>query len=1097
METEISQSRCKIRCKFWIPVPNVFDPTNEKAILATLPEGHPLKVALTNGGCVLLESKSGSHLMPVRQVSLRSLNVVPASLCDGETSAHGLAIRLPADLARIVHAWEACQEGVDYKWEPFFSLYLNDLGKESGRRLRRLLAARINGVSGQVVTDARCKRGEVHLAPKAAEKLLPTLKKQYPELEIETVAQMDGLRVVLQRFPVTADKGCRWVTLRIVEDRPHMLLYVNAVDWNKLHGGDEDGDLGYIGIPRGSRNVKLVSVAPVVAWPQFRLVNNQPVLDQLLEDWTEKGSAEKVRTVTNFFTKDCIGPQTYMFGCLARAAAFEYARTIGSAPARTDAMGRIMRGIFKANGPLAENTFDGRKEAGDALARFMTVVETFQDAVAGKTFAAEPFFPFLENDQQRQLLAQAVQLAGGSLRGCRATAYGMIVASGRGIAGMVLDQKSGKQVPRAGQIIDRLLRMGIEPDMMMDRLIECAMGRQFIELPRQATTWSKVSLDPVTEEMDAEPEEDEEEETDVQNRLLVQSEVRGIHEILQSIKRLNIPVFSSIKLVYREQGDVQVEARLREAWAWQNQRTWKVTFLLPDPATADLTPDGHKRIVLEGTEDRLFLPRIRWNSTHFSDGIERAEVQRFDTFLAHVLAQAVEGLTYRSGSLEPAEVSEELNLQIRRQLNELPRFVAQELPVRMSEFEVIYTTPEKIVEGWVAKEAALTVLAEHGYDVTTTSKSDPGAVVTRSWKRGVPRHLFAVNPLIPCLDLKRRPEGRERRLALELFHPVEPSVQSTGSKLPKLMRKGQTELVCMIGDVPGYNQFVDDEGNEFGHDTGIVLQSAVEKLAVVNLKFTCKTQMEVDELTERLLEAGMGIDAIQVERNLNLQGDGLSLDNFQVLVDAKVTDLGKIKACIGPFKFVMNPIPHRVFALNPDGTRTEIDVILPGTTVRKKKALDALLYMLAVKAGITEIDPDFDPATLLVEIRERLRATWMGKKDPTEEQLHRLLNGMQPILVVNPDGTEERVGYAVVGILPFYRPVQTGFSQFKLRTGEQGIKVQTHAMLMAGEIEFNIPRRLKEEFGNLIETRRQVQQLQFELDSAAASDWEFEAPVEG
>jgi len=85
----------------------------------------------------------------------------------------------------------------------------------------------------------------------------------------------------------------------------------------------------------------------------------------------------------------------------------------------------------------------------------------------------------------------------------------------------------------------------------------------------------------------------------------------------------------------------------------------------------------------------------------------------------------------------------------------------------------------------------------------------------------------------------------------------------------------------------------------------------------------------------------VGIDAIEVERNLNLLGEGLSIDTFRVHVEAKITDHGKVKACVGPFKGVMNPIPHCLFALNPDGTRTEIDVILPGTTVRKKKALDA------------------------------------------------------------------------------------------------------------------------------------------------------------
>jgi len=65
-------------------------------------------------------------------------------------------------------------------------------------------------------------------------------------------------------------------------------------------------------------------------------------------------------------------------------------------------------------------------------------------------------------------------------------------------------------------------------------------------------------------------------------------------------------------------------------------------------------------------------------------------------------------------------------------------------------------------------------------------------------------------------------------------------------------------------------------------------------------------------------------------------------------------------------------------------------------------------------------------------------------------------------------------------VLPFYRPVQTGFSQFSVKTGEQGIKVQTHAMLMAGGMEFDIPAAVKAEFAQIVECRRQVKGLRYE-----------------
>ncbi len=65
-------------------------------------------------------------------------------------------------------------------------------------------------------------------------------------------------------------------------------------------------------------------------------------------------------------------------------------------------------------------------------------------------------------------------------------------------------------------------------------------------------------------------------------------------------------------------------------------------------------------------------------------------------------------------------------------------------------------------------------------------------------------------------------------------------------------------------------------------------------------------------------------------------------------------------------------------------------------------------------------------------------------------------------------------------MLPFYRPVQTGFSQFSVKTGEQGIKVQTHAMLMAGGVEFNIPEGVKAEFARLVECYHEVKAICYE-----------------
>lgn len=1053
MET-LTAARIKIRARFYLPLPDVHDPKDLQGILALLPEDHPVKIALTGGGVWLAEPQGRAPLaIPIRRISLKALGLLPASLCDAESSRRGLVIRLNDDMARLTHAWEAIQEGMPYNWEQLLSQYLVDLGKESGRKLRRLLAARVNGISGQVVTEARCKRGEIHLAAKAAEKLMSTVQKQYPEMNITTVAQMDGLRVLLQRFPVLGKHGCRWVTLRIVNDRPHMLIYVNAVDWNKLHKGDEDGDLGYVGIPRHSSQVVKVPVTRVAAWPQLTFKNQQPVTDELVAGWSEKPNEAKVETVINFFTKDCIGPQTYMMNCLARGAGFEYARTMATAEQRLEALGKLTRGVFSAAEPMAELVFDGRKTEG-ALGKFLGVVDAFQDAVAGRPFTVAPFHDFLENDEQRSLLAGAVTLAGGSLRSCRSTAYGMIIAAGRKIAATTWDDRKKELVSNAGRIIDRLLLLGITPETMLDRLVADAKGIQFIEMPRKDHTWIKDQVENVTEDMDAEPEEETGEEP-VTGRLLVPTQIRGMQQILLSVSENGVPAFSNITLTQQAEGDLVVTATLREVWSRGQQRVWPVEFRLPDPEQGAITPDGHRVVRLTGISDRVFLPRFVWTGKDLW-------LQLFDTFLAHTVAEAVGRV---KGWMDKEEASEELNARIRRLVNALPAHVAAELPVRMAEFEVIVAGTGEMRTDWANREAALNLLVENGYDVTTTSKSAPGTIVSKSWKRGIPRYLFAVNPLIPCLDLKRRPEGREVRLALPLWKPVAPAVVSKGSRLPAAMQAARTELRCVIADVPGYNLFVDENGEEFGHDTGLALPSALEKLACRAWEFTCANEAEVENLTERLLDAGMGIDAIRVERNLNLVGEGLSIDSFRVQVDAKITDYGKVKACVGPFKFVMNPLPHRLFAISHDGSRTEIDVILPGTTVKKKRALDALLYMLAARAGVAEVEPEFEPGTLLAQLRERLAARG-------EDQ-----DGRQPVVVVNPDGSEAELGLAVVGMLPFYRPVQTGFSQFKVREGEGGIKVQTHAMLMAGGVDYDIPTWVKEEFAETVSTRRAVQRL--------------------
>lgn len=288
METIASPVR--IRAKFWLPLPGVADVSDEAAVVAALPEGHPVKVALSGGGVCLMEGPNTPPMaIPVRAARFKSLTLRPCSLVE---AGAGVVIQLGGDLARLTHAWESIQEGVKYPWGSFLKNYHNDLGTEAGRRLRRLLFARCDGLMGHSITDARLPRGSVGLTEKGAGLLLPVVQRLYPNLGIETVQQMDGLRLVLQRFPVDGNKGCRWVTLRLLDNRPDLAIYVNAVDWNKLHGGDEDGDQAYLAIPSRSDRVVRLRVNTLPDWPALVLKNNESVIDALVETWMEENNDE-------------------------------------------------------------------------------------------------------------------------------------------------------------------------------------------------------------------------------------------------------------------------------------------------------------------------------------------------------------------------------------------------------------------------------------------------------------------------------------------------------------------------------------------------------------------------------------------------------------------------------------------------------------------------------------------------------------------------------------------------------------------------------------------------------------------------------------
>ena len=82
-------------------VPGIEDPRDEEAILAELSDGHPMKIAYTGGGSVVLEPTGQPvQVVPVRGIRLRSCLALSVLVSDDGGSGYGVAIRLPEDLGR-------------------------------------------------------------------------------------------------------------------------------------------------------------------------------------------------------------------------------------------------------------------------------------------------------------------------------------------------------------------------------------------------------------------------------------------------------------------------------------------------------------------------------------------------------------------------------------------------------------------------------------------------------------------------------------------------------------------------------------------------------------------------------------------------------------------------------------------------------------------------------------------------------------------------------------------------------------------------------------------------------------------------------------
>jgi hypothetical protein len=1016
---------------FFLPVPGVTDPRDTAGILERLDPESPAGMAFREGGMLEILPAGGQPiLLPVRKARLRDCPVEAAVL--GGTD-QGVVIQLPQDLVVLTAALEALAAGVPYDWERFLADYHQALTFMVGSMMRRFTAGRMDGMQAQVVTDPRLALEEgipdVGLHPHTARRLLKLLKKGDPG-QFGTLETLEGAHLLLMRYPVGGPKGAQWARLRLLADRIPGPIYVAPGSWKEEHGGDEDGDPGFLG---HSGVLVRKAVPKLAALPAFTLRDARPVLTELVNSWRPLTPEAAVGTVMKMLTRDLTGPLTWTMHVLARTVAVEYAREARTIGERKEKVARSTRALFKVNFPLLERVMDGKKLE-ENLESVYGLSLLLQGAVAGEPLALAPFEPFLSQfPEEKALLAGALRICGNSLENARTTAFGKLVAAGR-------------QIGRVGaDVVAALLDRGITASEILTRLERDALGEEFLFLARGRRVDDPFPTgDLALEPAEAEPA------AGVGLPVRFDPFLARLDDLLPSLTLHGQPLFQSLPDGIRRRPDGTLLFLARFDPVWRKERpTFRVTLELP--RVKQVTAEGHMLLWLGAGKVRIFRPRFRLAAGE-------ARLQGLAGWLGEVLAGAIGRLGGRKLTSEAIERS--LNRAVREALQTLPiRTPAEELALR-EEFEVVVAEEGDLKSRWEERRQLLTQLAALGFDVAMTSKNHPGEVATRGGSPAAPlsRLLLAVNPFGRFLDPKRRGELREIRQSLDLWGPSPLKVRGKGCPLPEALAGKIRELTVMVADIEGRNVFTGSDGKPFCFDTLLATESAVAKLAIARWAHRCTDVREKDQVVEELLADGIAMDRIVVTEEPEPLAEGLMVSRWTVAVEGPLRDAGKIKAAVGPIKGVMNVIPERLYAKDPDGSLREIDLVVPRDTIERKKGLDALFRLLAGKADLTEIDPEASPRVLRRQIRAAL----------TERGFNP--DGLQEVVAIEPDGTERFVGEAVVGPLPFFRPVQTGFSQFKTRSGENGIRVEDHTLVMLASFGFNFTPEFREAFAALVTT---------------------------
>lgn len=722
------------------------------------------------------------------------------------------------------------------------------------------------------------------------------------------------------------------------------------------------------------------------------------ILNEMFVKWQPSSPEKAVKEVMGACIKDLTGLFVYTTYCMGRANQMKNGMQQGTST------------TLRLAEPLMEEIMDAKKKLQD-LTPLFDLANGLTQFVSGHKLQPSIFFPFIGEDVDRTLLTREICENTDRLEIVRQTSTGTLIASGRNL------QVGLKTV------VGQMGANGTTSETLLRRLIQDASGEKpFVIVQEPSTPKEKQHL-----------------------KWVIDWTQKGVKALFTSITCEGKPVFHVKEILTNKAGNpTEVCVRMDGVWL-KVPVSWTIRVNLPE--VFKVTPEGHCDVVLPiaGSEQepkhRFFRPSYTWRTESSVSGrTESMRLEGIAEFLKLAIADGAIALANRKifKSSAGKRVQEAINQAIRYAVNTLPVVEGgvknASDTVWSSEFNLVVPGTKRcpdilnplscltVVEEWKIKERMLTELAAQGFCVNATSKGKPGTIVTRVGELGIPDYVLQISPFARRMELKRLPEMREIATALDLVDAPELTLSTQGFPLSSALTGRVKELTVAVFDC-NLNVFEDEieGGAPFCHDTLLGCPSLKEKTRVKNLRFACTDEDKVEYVKTRLLDQGFTEEQLDIEERCTDLGNGLIGKAYEVRVTVDVEDIGKIKS-LGAIKGVPTMLPYQLYAVDAEGNRREIDVVIPQTTFTKKNCLDAALYMAAAKQGKQEIDP------------------------AAEVELDSLPELRETVVAVYEDGEEEEIGSVIVGVLPFYRPVQTGLGLFAVRDNGRGIRVPLHVM---------------------------------------------------